>query len=130
MPSACRHESTQELQDDKAFKELSTWTRSVHKRLVPIDELRQAKLFRLSGDHGAVQAGLDTPAWRGEAVRTKKAVMPSQDGPDVRSCSRKLARAEFYGPRWHQKKSSATSDSRGAKAQEINYEALARALAS
>lgn len=74
---------------------------SAKPRLVVKDELRQAKVMLVRGDWDAQGQGLDTPRWTGTRVTPR--VMPSQDGQGVRSMCSKMARAEFYGPRWHRK---------------------------
>lgn len=102
MPKPCRHEDTEELQDHKEFLKLTRWKRSSHQRLVVIDEARQNRALNLRGDMDSCTAGVDRATWVGEAVEVPKGVMPTQVGRGVRSCSIKLARAEFYSTRWRQ----------------------------
>lgn len=120
------HRSTYEAERDEKTKlpqghQTHKW--SVEPRLLVTDELRQAKVMRTRGDWDGPSQGLDTPRWRGKAVKIK--VMPSQGGRDVRSCSRKLQRAEFYGPQWHRR----GTGSRGSS-QVVNFEELRKAMES
>lgn len=130
MPRECRHISREEVQDDKDFKELSSWKRSTRPRLVPLDELKQAKLFSLTGHMDACTAGLGgQERWTGVPVALRKAVMPSQDAAGrqgMRNCSRKLEAASIYivsRPR------TAGAARTPKAAQVIDYAELEKALA-
>jgi hypothetical protein len=117
------HRSSREIERDertKLPKGHGTHAWSSTQAFTVTEELRQAKLKRLRGDMDAVSVGLDTPRWRGTRMTVE---MPSLDGRGVRSCSRKLAAAEFYGPRWHRRNGG------GSKRSEANEEELARVLA-
>jgi hypothetical protein len=107
MPSQpCRHRLTEEEQPHKWLLELEreVWPLNAraqeHQDHSVRHELIRARALRLQGDGGCVSQGLDTPRWQG--TRTT-ASMESQDGLGVRSCSRKLARAEFYSTRYHRR---------------------------
>lgn len=118
------HRSSIEMERDektKLPKGHGTHVWSSTQAFTVTQELRQAKALSLRGDMDNVSQGLDTPRWQGRRMTVE---MPSQDGAGVRSCSRKLAVAEFYGPRWHRRNSG-----RGSTRTEANQEELARALA-
>lgn len=103
MALPCKHYDAEELQNDKEFKKLSSWNRSVSPRLVIIDEVRHCKVLSLRGDMDPVTVGIDRETWIGGVIEMDKSVMPSQDGMGVRSCSRKLWTAEHYARQWHRK---------------------------
>lgn len=125
MERQCKHRSPEEEQPHKWLLELEreVWPLNAraqeHQGHEVHEEVRRAKLFRLSGDGQGVTVGLDTPKWKG--TRTE-ANMVSQDGQGVRSCSRKLARAEFYSSRWHRRAASTRGTS------EVNEVELKKAL--
>lgn len=127
MPSEkCDHRSTEEVQPHK-------WLLKLEREVWPLNaraqmkqdhsvtwEVRRAKVLRLQGDGGTVTVGLDTPKWQGKRL---EANLPSQGGRDVRSCSGKLARAEFYSSRYHRRDTS----NRGSS-QVVDREELEKAL--
>lgn len=130
MTQACRHEDRGELQDDKEFRKLTRWTRSSHQRLVPLDEMRQAKLFNLTGHMDACTAGLPSQErWTGVPVTLRKSVMPSQDArgrQGMRNCSRKLEVASMYAV---SRRSAGTTGGRAPRATQVIDEAeLEKAL--
>lgn len=125
MTQECRHISRSEAQSDEDFRKLSRWTRSTSPRLVAVDELRLARLARLTGHMDAVSVGVDRPSWSGEARALDKGVMETQDGRGVRLSCRKFER--LVAPR----RRVAGGERRVARAaQVINHEELEAALAS
>lgn len=116
------HRSQVEIDRDSQTEEAPkdprrTWSaKSPEPQERRVFQVRAAKALQLAGDGEGVTVGLDTPRWRGTRLSIE---MPSQEGRGRRSMCSKMARAEFYGPRWHRKLRGS-----GGSSQVINHEAL------
>lgn len=121
----CHHRvACEEDQDEEAFRKLRRMEpgeavrTDLNNRQGPGNELRAGRLFELRGDFEAVTQGVDRETWRGERVRLRKDVMPTQAGRGLRSCARKTEAASLY------------KTSKPNRARECDEQELRKALAS
>lgn len=124
----------QEVQDDLAFKKLKQFEPGqrlfVGSSKSLTAELRAARLMAPGSDWDSVTTGLarERP-FRVVRVMPRKQVMPSQTGRGARSCSQKLARAEFYSAQYHRKSGGSGSHGRTQVIDQAELEKVLQSLA-
>lgn len=131
----CHHsEPCKELQDDRQLKKLRKFEPGERTRddLNPVEVIEERRVWRVAqmskgeSDWDGVSVGLprhELPEL-GEALGPRAELSTDCHGPQgMRSCSRKLARAEAFGPRWHVRRTGARGSS-----SEVDYAALAEVM--